>query len=155
VGIDEGAVAIDGANAVAVAVGGKACVIFSGAHRFPQSFDVRLDRFGMHAAETRVARAPNFVASHAVAVEKVRVISPAADPCMGSTTKRNFASRRRCQSISFSMGVQVRCARLQPVNQFLARRQRRHAVRQHAFEFFLNLRRRWRAVRCCRSWPCT
>ena len=99
---DERAVAIHGADAVAVAVGGKAGVVAARAHRVAQRFDVRLDRLGIDAAEQRIARAANFVAGDAVAGASVRRSSPRAAPCMGSTTKRNFAARIFSQSTSFS-----------------------------------------------------
>jgi len=46
VGVDEAAVAIDGANAVAIAIRSEARVILSGKNRLAQRFDVRLDRSG-------------------------------------------------------------------------------------------------------------
>src|SRR6202162_1898461 len=39
VGIDECAVAVDGADAVAVAIGAQACIELPGEHRLPQGFD--------------------------------------------------------------------------------------------------------------------
>src|SRR6202041_2176793 len=70
VGVDEGAVAVDGPDAVAVTVGGETGVILSGEDRLAQSVNVRLDGFGMHATESRVAGAANFVADHAVTRKK-------------------------------------------------------------------------------------
>src|SRR5260370_11524448 len=58
------------ADAVAIAIGTQACVEFSGEHRLPQGFDVRLDRLGMYAPEARVARAANFVAGDAITPEE-------------------------------------------------------------------------------------
>ena len=49
-GSHEGAGAVDRADAVAVAIGTEARVIFACPHRLPQRFDVRLDGLGMHAA---------------------------------------------------------------------------------------------------------
>src|ERR1051325_4304207 len=68
--VDEGAVAVDCADAVAVAVGGKAGVVFSGEDSLAEGGDVRLDGFRMNAAEAWVARAANFVAMDAVALEQ-------------------------------------------------------------------------------------
>src|SRR6266851_1235190 len=68
-GVDERAVAVDRSNTVAIAVGTKARVVFSGAHGLAQRFNVRLDRLRMHAAETRIARAANFITSDAITTE--------------------------------------------------------------------------------------
>ena len=68
--IDERAIAIDRADAIAVAISAEAGIIFSGAHRLTQRIDVRLDGFRMYARKSRVARAANFIARHAVAFEQ-------------------------------------------------------------------------------------
>ena len=47
----------------------KADVVFAGENGFAQRVDVRLDRFGMRAAEKRIACAADFVAGDAVALE--------------------------------------------------------------------------------------
>src|SRR5450755_2179857 len=65
--IEEGAVAVDGADAVAVAVGAETGVEFSGEDGFAERLDVRLDGLGMCAAETGVAGGANFVAGNVVA----------------------------------------------------------------------------------------
>ncbi len=70
--IDECAVAVDRSNTVAVSIGTEAGVVFSGARGLTERFNVRLDRFRVHAAETRVARATNFVAGDAIAPEELR-----------------------------------------------------------------------------------
>ena len=64
--VDEAAVAIDGADAVAIAIRSEARVIFPGQNRFAQRFDVRLDGLGMHASEKWIARTANFIAFHAI-----------------------------------------------------------------------------------------
>src|ERR1035438_9199524 len=69
--IDEGAVAIDGADAIAIAIGAKAGVVFSGLNGLAQWIDVRFDGFGMRIAEERVTGAANFVADDAVALEEI------------------------------------------------------------------------------------
>src|SRR6266436_5461786 len=71
VGIDENAVAVDSADAVPIPVGAETGVVLAGSHGLTQRFDVRLDRFRMHAAETRIARAADFVAGNSVAFEKL------------------------------------------------------------------------------------
>src|SRR5258707_14571535 len=72
VGIYERAGSVDRANAVAIAVGRKARVIFPSLYRLLQWRDMRFNRFGMCAAEARVARAANFMAFDSVASEKFR-----------------------------------------------------------------------------------
>src|SRR5580704_15994089 len=72
VGIAEGAVAIDRADAVADTVGGESDIVFAGEDGCAERIDVRLDRLGMRAAEKRIARAANFVAGDAVALENFR-----------------------------------------------------------------------------------
>src|SRR5205823_12201578 len=51
VGIHERPGAVDRANAVAIAIGAEARVVFPREHSLAQRFNVRLNRFGMHAAE--------------------------------------------------------------------------------------------------------
>src|ERR1700732_995577 len=70
-GIDERALAIDGANAVPVAVGAKAGVVFPREDRLAERIDVLLDRFGMRAAEKRVTGAANFATDDTVAFEDI------------------------------------------------------------------------------------
>ncbi len=60
--IEEGAVTIDGANAIAVTIGAESGVVFAGEHGIAQRLHVRLDRLGMRAAEKWIAGAANFVA---------------------------------------------------------------------------------------------
>src|SRR5207253_7649864 len=67
--IDERAVAVDGTDAVAIPVSAESGVVFSRANGLAQRFDVRLDWLRMHAAETRIARAANFIAGDSVAAE--------------------------------------------------------------------------------------
>jgi len=69
--IDERTVAVDGPDAVAISVRAEAGVVFSGTHSLAQVFDVRLNRLGMHAAETRVARPANLIAVNSVAAEEL------------------------------------------------------------------------------------
>src|SRR5580700_1497033 len=69
--VDERAVAIDRADAIAVTVRAKARVIFSGENRLTQRCDVRFDGFRMRAAEKGIARAAYFVAGDAVALKEL------------------------------------------------------------------------------------
>ncbi len=55
------AVAVDGADAIGVAVQRESRIVLSCSHRLAQGFHVRLDRFGVHAAEKGIARAANLV----------------------------------------------------------------------------------------------
>src|SRR6266481_9260713 len=71
-GVDERAVAVNGADAVAISIGAQASVVFSGKHGLPQRFDVRLNRFGMDAAEARITRPANFIANNSIAPEEFR-----------------------------------------------------------------------------------
>src|ERR1700730_2543660 len=68
--IDERTVAVDRADAAAVAIGAKAGIVFSGAHRLAQRFNVRFDGLRMDAPKAGIARAADFVAGNAVAFEK-------------------------------------------------------------------------------------
>src|SRR5579871_3907906 len=63
---NESPIAIHGADAVPIAIGGKAGGVLTAAQRLPQRGHVRLDRLGVDAAEQRIMRAANFVAVHAV-----------------------------------------------------------------------------------------
>src|ERR1700682_4791273 len=65
--IKSGAGAVDPADAVSIAIGTKAGVVFSGAHGFAQRLDMGFDGLGVHAAKKRIARSTNFVASNAIA----------------------------------------------------------------------------------------
>ncbi len=69
--IYERAVAVDRADAIAIAVGAERGIIFPGAHRLPSGFYVRLDRLGMNAGKARIARSANLVAGDAVAGEQL------------------------------------------------------------------------------------
>src|SRR5579864_2165513 len=71
VGINEGGVAVDGSDAVAVAIGTEGCIVFSGAHGLTGGLDVRLDGLGVNAGEARVACAANLIAGYAIASEKL------------------------------------------------------------------------------------
>src|SRR5271169_5788185 len=70
-GIDEGAVAIHGADAVGVSIKREACVEFALHHGALQCCDVRLDRLRIHAAEERIAHAANFFTGNLVTAEKI------------------------------------------------------------------------------------
>src|SRR5260370_34890746 len=65
--IYERAVAVDSADAVAIAIGAERRIVFTGAHGLAGGFDVQLDGLGINSRESRVARPANFVARNAVA----------------------------------------------------------------------------------------
>src|SRR5216684_3439064 len=110
--IDKRAVAVDGADAVAISIGAQAGVELSREHRLAQCFDVWLDRFRVYAAETRVAHAANFVASDAIAPEKFN------EQARGRSMHdiRDEAKFRVAQPLPIDQlfeSVQIRHARLQ------------------------------------------
>jgi hypothetical protein len=69
--IYEGAIAINCADPVAIAVGAERSVVFSGAHRHARGFDVGFDRLGVNARKAGIAGAANFVATDPVAREQL------------------------------------------------------------------------------------
>ena len=152
--IDERAVAIDGADAVAVAVGAEAGVVFSGAHGLAQRVDVRLDGFGMDAAEARIARAANFVAGDAVAAEKFEE-QAGGGAVHGVGDEAKFGVANALPVDEFFDGVEIRSARIERLNQIFARGERRNAVALNVRRVRFRFARRWKATRCCRSWLCT
>src|SRR5271169_4283786 len=64
--INKAAVAIDSADAIAVAVGSEARVKFSGENCFAQGIDMRLDGLRVNTPETRIARTANFFRRNSV-----------------------------------------------------------------------------------------
>jgi hypothetical protein len=137
--IDEGAVAIDGADAVAVAVGAKADVIFAGEDGFAERVDVRLDGFGMSAAEKRVARAADFVASDAVAFEKIGEYA-CSGAVHGVGNKAEFRFAKAVPIDELFDGVEIRSARIDGVDPIFLRRKRRHAFFEDGGELEFDLR---------------
>src|SRR5260370_8677902 len=83
--IYERAVAVDSADAVAIAIGTERRIVFTGAHGLAGGFDVRLDGLGINSRESRVARTANFVPLNALAGEQLpkqarrRPIHPVAE----------------------------------------------------------------------------
>ncbi len=127
VGIDESAVAIDGPNTITVAVGGEARVVFSGAHRLAERFNVRFDGFGVHAAEKRVARAADFAARDAVPSEElVEQARGGAVHGVADKTQLRIAQARPVHQ--FFDCVEIRHARIERLNQAFPRREGRHAA---------------------------
>ena len=138
-GIDEGAVAIDGADAVAVAVGAEADVVFAGEDGFAERVDVRLDGFGMRAAEKRIARAADFVAGDAVALEDFgQQTGGGAVHRVGDEAKFRLAEAIPVDEL-FD-GLDVRGTRVECLNEIFLRRQRRDASFDDAGEFGFDLR---------------
>jgi hypothetical protein len=138
-GIDEGAVAIDGADAVAVAVSGEADVVFAGEDGFAERIDVRLDGFGVGAAEKRIARAADFVAGDAVALENFgEDAGGGAMHGVGDITKFRFAETIPIDE--FFDGFDVRGARVEFLDEIFLRGQRRDAFFDDAGEFGFDLR---------------
>ena len=97
---DERAVAVDRADAVGVAIEREARVVAAVDHRAAQRLDVRLDRLRIHAAEKRIARAANFVASRFRGGGKARAAGRA--PRRASDRSRNGISTTRSRSQSTS-----------------------------------------------------
>jgi hypothetical protein len=137
--VDEGAVAIDRADAVAVAVGAKAGVVFTREDCLAQRGDVRLDGFGMRAAEERVAGATNLVAGDAVALEEVGQESRCG-AVHGVGDEAKFGFTQAVPIDKFLDGIQVGSARLKRLNQILAQWQRRDAIALDDGEFGFDLR---------------
>src|SRR5580704_14139300 len=115
---DESAVAVHGADAVGVSVKSKPGVEMAFAQSLAQRFDVRLDGFGIHAAEQRIARAANFLAFDSVAAEK-------------------FAQQTSPRSMhGINEEPEFRCAYAVPVNQSGKRFQIRRANVERADYIF-------------------
>src|SRR5580693_5596951 len=138
-GIDEGAVAIDRADAVAVTVSGKAYVVLAGEDGLAERIDVRLDRFGMRAAEKRIARAANFVAGDAVALEDFgEDTGGGAVHGVGNVTKFSFSEAVPVDK--FFDGFDVGGARVEFLDEIFLRGKRRDTFFDDAGEFGFNLR---------------
>src|ERR1700740_788263 len=67
----ERAVAVDGADTIAIAVGAERSVAFYRAHRQPGSLDVWLERFGMNSREARITSSADLITGDAVAGEQL------------------------------------------------------------------------------------
>ena len=68
--VDERAVAVDGADAVAIAVGAQASVVIASEHSLLKWRDVRRNGLRVDAAEARISCPANFVAGDSVAREE-------------------------------------------------------------------------------------
>src|ERR1700730_1810357 len=66
----ERAVAVDGADAIAVSIGAKPGIVFARKDRLARIFDVGFDGLGMNAAEAWVALAADFGAGNSVSLEE-------------------------------------------------------------------------------------
>ncbi len=69
--IYERAVAVDGADTIAIAIRTKTHVKVSGEEGFAQWLYMRLNRLRVRTAETRIATAANFVAHNSIAGEEL------------------------------------------------------------------------------------
>src|SRR5258707_590765 len=137
--IHEGAVAVDGADAVAVSIGTQSRVEFSSEHRLPQGVDVRFDRFRMHAAESRIARAANLVAGDAIAAQQL------GQQARGRSMHgiRDEAESRVAKLFpvhQFFEFVEIRLTGFQRLNEIFLRWQRGNVRTLHDFEIAFNLR---------------
>src|ERR1700722_9157850 len=65
------AVAINSADAIAVAIDTECRIVFSGADCLPGGFDVRLDGLGVNAGKARIAHSANFIARNIIASEQL------------------------------------------------------------------------------------
>src|SRR5450432_2679441 len=137
--IEEGAVAVDGADAVPVTVGAETGVEFSGEDSFAEGLNVRLDGFGVRAAETRIARAANFFAGNFVAGEKfAQQAGGGAVHGVGDETEIGFAEAIPVDE--FFEGVEVGSAGIDGVEQIFSPRERRSGVILRGVQFVFNLR---------------
>ena len=138
-GIDEGAVAIDRADAVAVAVSSKADVVLAGEDGLAERIDVRLDGFGVSAAEKRVARAADFIAGDAVALENFgEDTSGGAVHGVGNVSKFRFSEAVPVDK--FFDGFDVWCTGIEFLDEVFLRGKRWDAGFDDAGEFVFNLR---------------
>src|SRR5579871_6282706 len=136
--IDEGAVTIDGTDAVTVTVGGEADVVFTGQDGLAKWIDVRLDRLGMRAAEERIVRATDFVAGDAVALENFgKDAGSGSVHGIGDVAELRFAEAVPIDE--FLDGLDVGGARVEFLNEIFLRRKRRNSGFDHACELGLNL----------------
>src|SRR5437879_10626022 len=64
---DEGSVGVNGPDAIAISIGGKARIVAAAANGFAQRRNMGFDWFRMDAAEERVAGAANLLTGNAMA----------------------------------------------------------------------------------------
>ncbi len=137
--IDEGTIAVDCADAVTVAVGGKASVIFSGKDGIAESKDVRLDGLGIDAAETRIAYAANFVATNTVTLEQFwQEGCRGAVHGVGDETEFGFADAIPVNE--FFKRIEIGRTRLERLDKFWLGRKGGNAARLNEREFCFDLR---------------
>src|SRR5258705_805024 len=137
--IDEGTVAVDRADAIAIAVGSEPSVVFSGNYCLAQWANVRLNRLGMDAAEARFAFAANFRAGDAVASEEFRQkAGGGSEHCIGNEAEIGFADAVPIDE--FFESVEIGRARLKGLDEFWLRRKLRNVGRLDEREFILDLR---------------
>src|SRR3984957_5301496 len=136
--IDERAIAIDCADAVGVAVEAKTRVVFSFDHGLAERGDVRLDGFGIHAAEERVAIGANLFAGDSVAAKETGE-QAAAGAVHGIDYETKICRPNAIPIDEGGEGFKVRGAKIERLNAARLRRQRRDAFALDAGEFGFDL----------------
>src|SRR6202035_118057 len=99
---------------------------------------MRLDGFGIHAAEKRVARAANFLAFNSIAAKEVAQ-KPAPCPVHRIDKKPKL---RRAQTVPIHQSCQrfqIRRTHIERSNQILSWRKCRHTIVQHLAKLRFNL----------------
>src|SRR5712692_2564680 len=138
-GIDERTIAVDGADAVAIAIGAERGIVFSGAHRLAGGFDVRLDRLRMNSGEARISTPANFIASDAISREEIAK-QTRGGAMHGIAEEAELGIAQTLPIDKFLDGVEIWSARLEGLDQLFARGKRRNAVALHFFELAFDLR---------------
>ena len=135
---DEGAVAIDGADAVGVAIEAETGVVFAIDHGAAQGGDVRFDGFGIHPAEEWVAGGANFFAGHVVAAEKFGE-QAAAGAVHGIDDETKFGIANAGPVDEAGESFEIRSAHVERLDQFRLGRKRGKTVAFEAGEFLFDL----------------
>ena len=127
---DERAVGIHGADAVAIAIGGKAGVVASGENGFAQCRDVRLDGLRIDAAEERIASAAYLVAGEALAAHQRRQ-QPASGSMHGIDDEAQASGAHFFPIHQLLDGIEIGPQNIERMNLPGTRRQRGNATGQH------------------------
>src|SRR3984957_10990125 len=135
---DEGAVAVDGADAVGVAIEAETSVVFAIDDGAAQGGDVRFDGFGIHAAEQRIAVGTNFFAGHVVAAEKFGE-QAAAGAVHGIDDETKFGIANAGPVDEAGESFEIRSAHVERLDQFRLGRKRGNSVAFEAGEFLFDL----------------
>jgi hypothetical protein len=113
--INEGSIAVDGAYAIAIAIGAECRIVFSCADGLARGFDVRLDRLGVNASETWIAGSANFIAGDAITGEQL-VKQAGRGAVHGVTYETEFCVAQALPVDQFFDRIQIRSARLERLN---------------------------------------